>query len=200
MRDDRIGMFGGKLGNAKCHAYLAGISLTLVVDHQPLVQIFNGYSLDQVENPRLLRLLMKTRTSFKRAGKRGSQHAVADALSRVPVTFTSTDDLLGEEVYAVRKMNLYLDATDAESDNMYFREIQAAAEADTEYVQLVDTIRNGFPLSFKAFPKDLRPYWNGRQQLSIDSGVRLKGHRIIANQAMRQSVLQDLHKAHHAKE
>ena len=64
MRDDRIGMFGGKLGNEKCHAYLAGISLTLVVDHQPLVQIFNGYSLDQVENPRLLRLLMKTRTSF----------------------------------------------------------------------------------------------------------------------------------------
>ena len=102
----------------------------------------------------------------------------------------------------MRKMNLYLDATDAESDNTYFREIQAAAEADTEYVQLVDTIciRNEFPLSFKAFPKDLRPYWNGRQQLSIDSGVTLKGHRIIVPQAMRQSVLQELHKAHHPKE
>ena len=96
----------------------------------------------------------------------------------------------------MRQMNLCLDATDAEGDNTYFREIKVAAEADTEYVQLVDTIRNGFPLSFKALPKDLRPYWNGRQQLSIDSGVALKGHRIIVPQAMRQSVLQDLHKAH----
>ena len=42
----------------KYHVYLAGISFTLVVDHQPLVPIFNGYSLDQVENPRLQRLLM----------------------------------------------------------------------------------------------------------------------------------------------
>ena len=36
--------------------YLACISFTLVVDHQPLVPILNGYSLDQVENPRLQRL------------------------------------------------------------------------------------------------------------------------------------------------
>ena len=188
-------MFGGQLGKAKCPVYLAGISFTLVVDHQPLVPIFNGYSLDQVENPRLQRLLMKTRAyQFQMCWKKGSQHAVADALSRAPVTLPSTDDLLGEEVYAVRQMNLCLDATDAESDNTYFWEIQAAAEADTEYVQLVDTIRNGFPLSFKTLPTDLQPYWNGRQQLSIDLGVALKGHRIIVPQAMRPSVLQDLHK------
>ena len=57
--------------------------------------------------------------------KGGSQHAVADALSRAPVTLQSTDDLpvLGEEVYAVQQMNLCLDATDAESDNTYFQEI-----------------------------------------------------------------------------
>ena len=128
--------------------------------------------------------------------EKGSQHAVADALSRAPVTLPSTDDLLGEEVYAVRKMNLCLDATDAEYDGAYFREIQAAADADTEDVQLVDTIRNGFPQSFRALSTNLRPYWNGRQQLSIDSSVALKGHRIIVPQAMRQSVLQDLHKAH----
>ena len=60
----------------------------------------------------------------------------------------------------------------------------------------MDTIRNGFPLSFRALSTDLRPYWNGQQLPSIDSGVELKGHRIIVPQAMRQSVLRDLHKAH----
>ena len=55
--------------------------------------------------------------------EKGSQHAVADALSRAPVTLPNTDGLLGEEVYAVRKMNLCLDATDAEYDGAYFQEI-----------------------------------------------------------------------------
>ena len=31
----------------KCNVYLAGISFTLVTDHQPFVPIFNGYSLDR---------------------------------------------------------------------------------------------------------------------------------------------------------
>ena len=82
----------------KYHVYLAGISFTLVVDHQPLVPIFNGYSLDQVENPRLQRLFMKTRAhQFQTCWKKGSQHAVADTLLRAPVTLPSTDDLLGRK-------------------------------------------------------------------------------------------------------
>ena len=56
--------------------------------------------------------------------------------------------------------------------------------------------RMDFRNSFRALSTNLRPYWNGRQQLSIDSSVALKGHQIIVPQAMRQSVLQALHKAH----
>ena len=35
----------------KCQVYLAGSRFELLVDHQPLVPIFNSYSLDQVEIP-----------------------------------------------------------------------------------------------------------------------------------------------------
>ena len=45
----------------KCHVYLAGSRFELLVDHRPLVPIFNSYSLDQVENTLLQRLLLKLR-------------------------------------------------------------------------------------------------------------------------------------------
>ena len=81
----------------KCHVYLAGISFSLVVDHQPLVPIFNGYSLDQVENPRLQRLSLKSRVyQFQTCWKKGSQNAVADALSRATVTLEKKFMLCGK--------------------------------------------------------------------------------------------------------
>ena len=82
----------------KCRIYLAGLQFTLVTDHQPLVTIFNCHSLNQVENPRLQRLVLKTRMfQFRTIWQKGSQHAVADALSRAPVNTPTSDDTLGEE-------------------------------------------------------------------------------------------------------
>ena len=59
----------------KCHLFLAGTSFELVTDHRPLVPIINDYSLDKIENPRLLRLILKLRPYQVHASwRKGSAH------------------------------------------------------------------------------------------------------------------------------
>ena len=183
----------------KCRIYLAGLQFTLVTDHQPLVTIFNCHSLNQIENPRLQCLVLKTRMfQFRTIWQKGSQHAVADALSHAPVTTPTADDTLGEEdpQYASPAIRACLRHTDSSQPCLSFVAVQNAAKADPEYQQLVDTVTEGFPVAQSKLPVYLKPYWNGREQLSVDSGVVLKGQRIVVPSVLRQQVLTDLHKSH----
>ena len=67
----------------KCHTFLVGAEFTVVTDHKPLLPKFNRYTLDHIENPRLLRLLMKLQLyQFTCQWRKGKDHFVAGALSR----------------------------------------------------------------------------------------------------------------------
>jgi hypothetical protein len=86
----------------KCRLYLAGLSTyTVVTDHRPLLPILNDYTLDRVENVRLVRY--KTALSgyqFKVTWRKGTDHCVPDALSRAPTHDpTQEDDDKEEEVH-----------------------------------------------------------------------------------------------------
>ncbi|XP_065195507.1 uncharacterized protein LOC135826833 [Sycon ciliatum] len=52
-------LFGVAWAVQKCHIFLAGMPFQVIVDHQPLVLILHTYTLDQIENPRLQRLVAK---------------------------------------------------------------------------------------------------------------------------------------------
>ena len=43
----------------------------------------------------------------------------------------------------------------------------------------------------------MNPFWNGREHLTVDNGVVLKGQRIVVPASIRQSMLPDLHASHH---
>ena len=166
----------------KCHMYLAGTPFNLIVNHQPLVPIFNSYSLDQVENPRLQRLLMhmKTRSyQFQTQWRKGSQHAVADALYRTPSSIPTRDDTLDEDdlQYAARAIRTCIQQDGQGGTCIRFADIKTAAAADVDYQRLVDAVLHGFPSSRRSLPACLVPYWNGREHLSVDSGIVLKGPR-----------------------
>ena len=70
-----------------------------------------------------------------------------------------------------------------------------AARADESYQALVLAITDGFP-SYRDLQPSLRPYWSIRAHLSTDSGVVLKGQRIVVPRALRRRALTDLHAAH----
>lgn len=62
----------------------------LVADHRPLIPIFNNYTLDAVENPRLQRLKEELSPyPFSAKWKAGKKLCIPDAMSRYPLSHTS---------------------------------------------------------------------------------------------------------------
>ena len=74
--------------------------------------------------------------------------------------------------------------------------LQEAALADPDYQLLRQTVLNGFPACKTALPHPLRPYWNGREHLSVDNGLVLRGERLVIRRSLRRSVLRGLHAPH----
>ena len=70
----------------KCHVYLSGTKFEVITDHQPLIPIMNKYSLMEIENPRIRRMLLKLQGyQYLVSWRKGKDHAIADALSRSPI-------------------------------------------------------------------------------------------------------------------
>ena len=190
----------------KCYPYLAGVSFDLVTDHKPLVPILNKYTLDQVENPRLLRLLLKIQDfQFSATWRKGKDHFIADALSRFPVGNPSDEDEFGEVESSSGACISLLSISDQHGidddglqilPDMKHQHLREVASEDPEYKSLLIAIEDGFPHDSQDLPNALRPYWKIRDQLSAEDGLALKGHCIIIPRSLRGSVLKDLHSSH----
>ena len=184
----------------KCHLFLTGTQFEVHTDHRPLIPIMNSYTLDQVENPRIQRLLLKLRAYQLRAvWRKGTDNVVADALSRNPVWNPSQEDELGETSrtdtsYSIRAC-LRTDA-DGQIADLRHHELLTAAKADEDYQAVIQAIQNGFPRRYRQAHLALLPYWNIRTHLSVDNGLILKGQRVVVPAALRAQVLTDLHAAH----
>ena len=87
----------------KCHVYLSGTKFEVITDHQPLISIMNKYrySLMEIENPRIRRMLIKLQGyQYLVSWRKGKDHAIADALSRSPIGQpTKEDTAIGELPY-----------------------------------------------------------------------------------------------------
>ena len=82
----------------KCKSFLEGLpQFELVLDHRPLIPILNDYSMDQLDNQRLLLLRLKmSRFCIHARWVPGKENIESDALSRSPVEQPTAADLLGE--------------------------------------------------------------------------------------------------------
>ena len=81
----------------KCKMFVLGSSgFIVVVDHKPLVKIFNDKPLESIENPRLFKLKERSlKFNFTVKYAPGSLNCSADALSRYPSsTVCSMNDAL----------------------------------------------------------------------------------------------------------
>lgn len=58
-------------------------------------------------------------------------------------------------------------------------DLQEAGLADPAYVKLMKNIEAGFPAKPELLDPDVRPYWNVRDQLSVDYCLILLGSRIV---------------------
>ena len=150
-----------------------------------------------MENIRLQRLLLKLRLyQFHTSWRAGKHHAIADALSRAPVSEPQLTDLLGEapELHC-RSLHICLQHID-DATTLRFTEHCIAVVADADYQCLIRYVEDGFPASRNDTPPPLQPYWGGRHHLSVDHGIVLKGNRIVVPTSLRPQVLRDLHAPH----
>ena len=190
----------------KCRIQLLGLShFELVVDHKPLVTILDRHRLDDIDNTRLQRLKEKTSLfSFTTRWTKDKDHCISDALSRAPVSDPSRDDQEAEEevehhVHAVTINSSRMVHEDDQEDQQehlcdpILGRLRSVALYDENYKALIDNVQNGFPSSRDRADASVTPFWNIRNELSIDDGIVLYGLRIIVPKSTRREVLARLH-------
>lgn len=67
---------------------------------------------------------------------------------------------------------------------------------DEKYKTLIDNVQNGFPSSRDKANASVIPFWNIRNELSVDDGIVLYGPRIVVPKSARREVLARLHDSH----
>ena len=183
----------------KCRQFLEGLtSFNLITDHRPLVPILNEYSLDKLDNPRLLRLRLKMqRFSFVTQWIAGKANKDADALSRAPIVAAIDEDELGEgEPLPPARLSFLcaIENSDPSILDPVLERVKVAAAADPVMQQLRDVIARGFPNDKCNLPDCLRPYWNVRGQLAFDPAddMVVVGARVVVPKTLQQPILRDL--------
>ncbi|XP_042875167.1 uncharacterized protein K02A2.6-like [Penaeus japonicus] len=89
---------------------------------------------------------------------------------------------------------LRLQATD---EDQILEDIRCQALKDQHYQKVIDFINSmeNYTNS-NQLTLELRPYWKVRENLSLDNGIILNGHRIFIPQSLRRDTLSRLHDAH----
>ena len=185
---------------SKCRLFLAGLPhFKVVTDHHPLIPILNTHRLDEVENPRLQRL--KTRVmgyNFTAQWIKGALNSTPDALSRHPVSDPLPLDLHTERDPGNEPEVTIADirAMSCSQESLRLHELRRHAEEDCCLQQLRHYILAGFPEHRSQLPEVCRPFWNIRNQLTLDDDLLVYGCRLLIPAAMRREVLRHLHESH----
>lgn len=74
--------------------------------------------------------------------------------------------------------------------------LRTVAMQDEKYKTLIDNVQNGFPSSRDKANASVIPFWNIRNELSVDDGIVLYGPRIVVPKSARREVLARLHDSH----
>jgi len=115
---------------------------------------------------------------------------VADALSR----------LSSDEVMPIPYWNVQVHEVCPQFSNEYLQKIQEKTPKDPELAALKEVALNGWPYTIKEVPPVLRPYWNYREELSIEGSLIMKRHRIIILQVLQGDIFAKLHASHQGTE
>lgn len=186
---------------AKCKLFLAGLPhFTVLTDHHPLIPILNNHRLDEIENPRLQRLKSRIMAyNFTAQWVKGTLNNAPDALSRNPTSDPQPHELMAEctphtnpepSIAEIRA------ACGDHLDSLRLQDLRKYADADQEYQQIQQYVRNGFPQHRHQLPEQCRRYWNIRSQLTLDDELIVFGCRLLIPSTMRPKILHELHASH----
>ena len=61
-------------------------------------------------------------------------------------------------------------------------------------------ISTGWPCECRRLPQELHPYWNFREDLSVEDGLVTKGSRLLIPSTLKWKVMEQIHEGHQGME
>ena len=169
-------------GLEKFHHYTFGRQVFVVTDHKPLVAISNK-PLSKAPK-RLQNLLLRAQKyTFDLSWSPGTEFPVADVLSRAPVHKSSEEEL----IHCVTENGLR---------DERLQQIRDATATDQSITILGEIILKGWPNQKDGIPLEALPYFNYRDELTIQDGIIYRGDRIVVPKALRQDMKNRVHAGH----
>ena len=155
----------------KFHYFLYGRKFILQTDQKPLVSIFRKHMIDV--SPRIQRITIQAwQYEFVPQHIPGRNNVISDALSRVtPLEFQ--DSNAEKDILAVNFLQ-YSSIEERERD-----EVLQETNKDKELQSLKHYISTGWPAKRSQIPVSLQPYWNFRDELTIESGILMKNSKVL---------------------
>ena len=175
-------------GMEKFHYFLYGRKFILQTDQKPLVSIFRKHMIDV--SPRIQRITIQAwQYEFEPQHIAGRNNVISDALSRViPLEFQ--DSNADKDILAVNFLQ-YSSIEEREKD-----EVLQETLKDKELQSLKHYISTGWPLKRSQIPMIIHPYWNFRDELTIESGILMKNSKVLIPETLKQKYLRQIHQGH----
>ena len=175
-------------GMEKFHYFLYGRKFILQTDQKPLVSIFRKHMIDV--SPRIQRITIRAwQYDFIPQHIPGRINVIADSLSRVtPLEFQ--DSNAEKDILAVNFLQ-YSSIEERERDEML-----QETNKDEELQSLKHYISTGWPAKRSQIPVSLHPYWNFRDELTVESGILMKNSKVLIPGSLKQKYLKQIHQGH----
>ena len=177
-------------GMERFHYFLYGKPFTLETDQKPLASIYNKHLINI--SPRIQRLIIRSLPyNFQCVWKEGRKIPAADALSRVsPENCLDGDNkTISLPIITVNML------TEAVEPNVLIR-IRQSTTNDPYLARIISYIKDGFPEDINQFPQELKGFWNIKDELSVEDGIILKGHKIFIPTELKSDILEQIHEGH----
>ena len=181
------------VGCEKYDQYIFGRKVQIETDHKPLVTITRKPIHSTPK--RLQRMLLRLqRYDVELKYKRGKEMHIADALSRAYVkTSIPNFESQSEFCHQIEDVNLSEHLPITSETLQQFRTVTAE---DPNLQLLMKVVLAGWPDHKKAVPPEVHPYFNSRDELTMQDGLVFKSDRVIIPTNLRQDVIQQVHSSH----
>ena len=159
------------VGVTRFLSYLWGHHFTLQTDHKPLLSLSNDHkAIPQQAANRIQRWAwILSAYDYTITWRSTSQHANADALSRLPLSESPRHSPVPAELVLMMEQL-----------------IAAWTRRDPLMARVMQNVQQGWP---KDTDETLRPYWHKKMELSVEAGCLIWGGRVVIPLQGRQSIL-----------